>query len=200
VAGQLEDPRVVANELSVALEHDRLEIVVEKLSRRAAKRFEGSNVSAKEALERLVEGEAREESARERQDHHEARQLAIGAANADRAEAGPIDLALLARQRVQSKERLARAAWTDGFHEATDLLRASRKPARLEHLEQPCCAKTRMLLECFKDQGLVRVETRRPLGSPDGNESIRLDRQSDGVVMHPQLGGDRADLPVLGEV
>lgn len=36
---------------------------LEELSRRAAKRFEGSNVSAKEALERLVEGKAREEGA-----------------------------------------------------------------------------------------------------------------------------------------
>jgi hypothetical protein len=67
VSGQLEDPRVIPHELSIALEHDRLEIVIEKLSWRTPKRLERQDVSTKKALERLVECEAHEKSARERQ-------------------------------------------------------------------------------------------------------------------------------------
>ena len=61
-----------SNELSLALEHGALEIVVQDGARHAAEGRERVEVAAEKALGGLIEVEAREERARPRQHHHEA--------------------------------------------------------------------------------------------------------------------------------
>src|SRR5258706_14211018 len=68
-----------------------------------------------------------------------------------------------------------------------------------DHLEQPRRSQTRILLEALRDERQVRVEQRDTAAEPAIDESARLDRQLDGIVMNTELSGDGADLPVLGE-
>ncbi len=55
-----------------------------------------------------------------------------------------------------------------------------------------------MLLERRADEVLVRIEHGRGRSKGDVGEPLDLDGQRDGVAMNAQLGGDGADLPVLG--
>src|SRR5205814_1813608 len=118
VAGELENTRVIAHVLAGALEHDALEIVVEQHARRATEGLEGFDVAADEALERLVEREACIQRPTEAQYHDEARQRALGRADAHLTEARPIDLALLARQRDEVEVRLGLRHRAHRTHEA----------------------------------------------------------------------------------
>ena len=73
VAGELQQPRMKANRRALAFEDRALQVVVHQGPRAPPKRVKGLDVAAQKALERLVEREEREEGARVRQDHHEAR-------------------------------------------------------------------------------------------------------------------------------
>jgi len=64
---------------------------------------------------------------------------------------------------------------------------------------EPRRAQARVLLERLAHEVLVRVELGRPHRPRAPREAVTLDGQADGVVVDAQLGGDRADRPVLGE-
>ncbi len=75
--GEIEQSRVKADVIADALEHDALQVVVEQGPRNAPECGERLDMAAHEALQRLVEREAREDRARPRQNHHEARERAL---------------------------------------------------------------------------------------------------------------------------
>ena len=103
-----------ADVIADALEDDALQIVVEDGAGHALERGEGLDVPAQEALERLVEGEARVAGARPRQHEHEAREEPGGGADADRAEVAPVDLGLLAGERLEAQVGLGAGGGPDG--------------------------------------------------------------------------------------
>ena len=86
------------NRRAPPIKHSAAEIVVDQGPGTPAQRLEGGDVSAEEALERLVQREEREEGARVAEDHHEAGDRAHAVADADRAKRTPVDLCLLAHQ------------------------------------------------------------------------------------------------------
>jgi len=97
MAGQLEKSWMKTNHVTDALEDRGFQVVIEQAAWDAFKRLEGRHMATQEALERLVEHEAREDRAAPGQDHHEARQCPPRIANGDRPKAGPVHLPLLAR-------------------------------------------------------------------------------------------------------
>src|SRR5260370_25778273 len=105
MAGEVEHVLVEAHVIAVPLEHDGLEVVVEN-GPWNPQRLECVDVAAQKALERLVEREARVHRARPRQHEDEARQRPERAPDADLTEMPPVDLRLLAGQRLEAQVRL----------------------------------------------------------------------------------------------
>jgi hypothetical protein len=126
VPSEFQDARVKADVLTYTFEHHTFEVVVEQDARHAAQGLERFHVTAHKALECLVEREARVHRAAVAEHHHEARQCALGRADSHLAEARPIHLPLLARQRREVKVRLVLGHGPDRTHEtAHDRLAAT---------------------------------------------------------------------------
>ncbi len=187
------EPDVIAG----ALEDDTLEIVVEDLARHAAERLEGEDVAAHETLERLVEREPRVDRTRPRKHHHEAGQAPLRRADLDLAEVSPVDLRLLAGQRLEPQERFG-ALRPNAADVAAQLHHRARIATRADHLEDARRAQSRVVVEDLADEPLVRVEHRRANLRPRAHEPVGLDRVADGVVVDAELAGDGAHLPMLG--
>ena len=196
--GELEHARVVLHVLAVAIEHDALEIVVEQRARHAAERLEGAAVAMHEALEPLIEREAGVHRARPAEHQHEAAQGATRLADLHTAEARPVDLALLAGQRVEREKRFGAPLRAHAPDVAAHLHDAAHIAPRSQHLVQARRPQPRVLVERPLDEVLVRVEQRWPR-SATAHETVGIDDPSHRVVMHTELAGDRPDLPVLGE-
>jgi len=63
VTSQLKDTGVEADQIALALEHDTFQVVVQRRAWRPLESLKGLDVTAEEAVERLVEREARESAA-----------------------------------------------------------------------------------------------------------------------------------------
>lgn len=187
-------PDVVAD----ALEDDALEVVVEQHARDATKGGERLDVASNEALHGLVEDEASEESAGVSEGHDEAGEAARGGSDADLSEGGPVDLCLLARERLEGKKGLGRDR-SDGADVSTEDGLPTWISTCSDHVEDTRGSELWMSVEGFGDERSVRVEdgglclSGRRVGEARG-----LDRALDGVMVKAQLLGDRPDLPVLG--
>ncbi len=101
-----------------------LEIVVDDPARHTREEFEGAAVHATESLHLLVEGEIDEESARPGQNHGKDGKPALGAADAEVAEAAPVHLGLLASIGFNAQIGPAWARWPDLGHVTTKLSNA----------------------------------------------------------------------------
>jgi hypothetical protein len=99
--GELEHARMKTDVIADAVEDDALEIVVEDRPGHAAEGREGLDVAAQEALQGLVQGEASVHGEHE----DEARQQPASAADRHGAEIAPVDLGLLAGERLQTQVR-----------------------------------------------------------------------------------------------
>ena len=119
------------------LQDRALQVVQQEDSGNTPERLKGLDVSAEEALERLVQGENRMERPRPTQDQHERGQASGGAADRNRPEAAPVGLALLARQEVQAEVRLSGRDRAQRPDHPAELHNGAGVPPRLRHLEQP---------------------------------------------------------------
>ena len=119
------------------LQDRALQVVQQEDSGNTPERLKGLDVSAEEALERLVQGENRMERPRPTQDQHERGQASGGAADRNRPEAAPVGLALLARQEVQAEVRLSGRDRAQRPDHPAELHDGAGVPPRLRHLEQP---------------------------------------------------------------
>src|SRR6202453_206800 len=198
VTGEVEDAGMESNEIPLALEDGALEVVVQDRTRDSPKRDKCGEVSPEEALGGLVEVEAGEERAAPRQDHEEAGEGALGATDQDRAERGPVHLGLLSRQDRETEERLV-VRGTQARDKATYRKAPAAVATITEHLEEPCCAQARMPLNRRADEVAIGIEHLRAYAKRGDQERPTLDRAMDRIVVKAQLGGDGADLPVLGE-
>ncbi len=93
--GQGQKRGVQADGIPAALEHGRLQVVVQGDPGGAAPGFEGGDVAEQEALHARVEEETQEDLARPRQHHDEAHEGAARAADLQMPEVRPVDLGLL---------------------------------------------------------------------------------------------------------
>src|SRR5206468_11136101 len=146
----------------------------------------------------LVEGEARIAAARPRQDERETGEDPGGRAHPDRPEVAPVDLRLLASERVEPQVRLGPRGRAHRADVALHLDgRAGITPVA-HHGPQPRGAQARVLFERRRDERLVRIERARPNLRAVPDEALALDGAPDGVVMHAELRGDGVEPPVLG--
>jgi hypothetical protein len=66
-------------------------------------------------------------------------------------------------------------------------------------LEEARGAQARVRFEGRRDERLEGIERRDGGAVGDVDEALGFDRELHGVAVDAELGGDRADLPVLGE-
>ena len=110
---EVEQPRVKPDRGPVALEHGRLQVVVDQRACGSAEDLEGLDMSAQKALERLVQRKVREEGARVREDHDEAGQGPRAVADPDRPERPPVNLGLFGRQDDESAIQRDTGLWAE---------------------------------------------------------------------------------------
>ena len=103
VAGEVEDPGIEPDGAAAALQHDALQVVVPELAGHAPPRLEGFDMAAREVAHPGVEVEAREDPPRVAENHHEAHQAALRAADRHLAEVSPVDLGLLAGKGLEAQ-------------------------------------------------------------------------------------------------
>jgi hypothetical protein len=177
-------------------------IVVQERSRHTAERGEGRDVAAQEALHAVVERKAGVERARPRQHEDEADERAARVADLQRAEVSPVDLSLLAGQRAEAEIRLRPRRGADDADVPAHREDAARVAAPMEHRVQARRAQPRMLRERVGEKRFVRIEDggAHRLERARAPEAFAPDGTADGVGMDAELGGDRADRPVLGIV
>jgi hypothetical protein len=135
-----------------ALEDDALEVVVEEIPRYPAEGGEGLDVAPDEALQRLVEREAGEDGAAVRQHHHEAGQGPLGVADGDLAEVAPVDLGLLAGERLEAEVGLGSRRRSYGPHVVPDLARRPGVAALAHHLVKARGERLRQELELLQQR------------------------------------------------
>src|SRR5690606_38986824 len=124
------------DEIALALDDDALEVIVKNSTRDAAEVLEGSDVTASEALECLVESKPSECRARPSQDHHETGQSALPAARPQLSKGAPIDLGLLTGQHGQTKEGLVTRSGSHLPDVPPNGVDAARVAAVAQHFEQ----------------------------------------------------------------
>ena len=109
----------------------------------------------------------------------------------------PISLRLLARQYLEAKEGFP-FGWAQTRHHAPQLDDRSGVAAPFEHLIQASRSQARILLERLLDEVKIRIGQARAQAAPLV-EAMRLDGPLHRLRMQVELGGDGADLPMLGK-
>ena len=155
-----EQAGVKVNGVAAAFEHDRLKIVIQNSSGCAAPRGKSMNMAQQKVLECLVEKELQIERATVREGEHEAGQAPLGAADSDRAEAGPISLRLLTRQSCQAQECFL-SGGTQATHDAPQLHYTAAVTAVVQHLIETGSAQARVLLKSLLNEAQVRISQGR---------------------------------------
>ena len=95
MAGELEQAGMKLHGGTAAVEHGAAEVVVDQVAGGASQRLEGVDVPPQEALQCLVVGEQRGQSARVAEDHDESGNCACALSDANLAEGAPVDLRVL---------------------------------------------------------------------------------------------------------
>jgi hypothetical protein len=137
------------------------------------------HVAAQEVLHALIEEELQVQSSRIRLRHHEAGQSSLGAAHHHLSEVSPIDLRLLAGERLELQERLA-ALRTQAGNGAPQLHDAAAIAAVANHLVDARGAQARMLIESVTNELHVGIDDgcSERLGA---FEAFALNRVANGV-------------------
>ena len=200
VAGELEQAGMKLHRGAAAVEHGAAEIVVHEVAGDATERVEGVDVSAEEALERLVEGEERGERARVAEDHDETGDRACAVSDADLAEGAPVDLRLLADQSDDAAVDGAAGLGAEATHEAADLRDGAGIPALAQHLVDARGAQAGVLGQGLADERQIRVEGAGPAEAAVHASRFVLDRGADGLTVEAELDRDGPHLPVLAVV
>ena len=196
VPGQFQQARMKLNRRAPSIEDRAPQVVIHQRTGDPPEGVERRDMASEKTLERLVEGEEREERARVAQHHHEARDRADAMPQGDRAKRPPIDLGLLPHERDHAAIRAGRDGGAQVTHEAPHMARRPGIAALAEHLVEPGRAQARKLRQGVPDQGEKRIErTRAP--RPPRRPGVQLNRAADRVVVDAKRGRDRVDLPVL---
>ena len=200
VPRELEQAGMKLNRRAPPIKHSAAEIVVDQGPGTPAQRLEGGDVSAEEALERLVQREEREEGARVAEDHHEAGDRAHAVADADRAKRTPVDLCVLAHQGDHAAIDVRGRLGPQAPHQSADLYGRPGVAPEAEHLVEPRGAQAGILREGVADERQKRVEGTRPTRPPAEAARLVLQRRAHRRMVDPEGGGDGPDLPVFAEI
>ena len=208
LAREREQLGVEAHGVAVTLEHDDLGIVEEPLPGGAAEVAARAHERAPQRGRAEVEHELGPHRARVGQHHDEDPELARGVLDAQLADVAPVDLGLLADERLDAQEDLALGRRAHELDVPSQRAHAAVVAALHEHVVQAGGAQPRVLRQRLGDEGLVGEQRRGHLDSrhrvgEHGRRTRTLaeaEHALDGLMVLAELRHDGADLPVLGEV
>ena len=185
---------------AAAVEDRAAQVVVDEGAGDAAEGVEGVDVTAEEALQRLVEGEEGGDGARVAEDHDETGDRAHAVSDADLAEGAPIDLGLLGDQSNDPPVDSAGGLGPQAPHEAADLDDGAGVAALAHHLVDARGAQAGVLGEGVAEERQIRVEGAGPTHAAVDASRLVLDRGADGLTVEAELGRDGPHLPMLAVV
>ena len=197
MAGEVEDPGIEPDGGAAALQHDALQVVVPELAGHALPRLEGFDMAAQEVAHPGVEVEAQEDPPRVAENHHEAHQAALRAADRHLAEVSPVDLGLLAGKGLEAQIGLGHGPGPEVAEQMTEVVAAARIAAFAHHLVEPAGGQRRPGCQRLGDERHVWIDHRRPGRPRVPGLAGRGEEALDGVAMHAELACDRADRPLL---
>ena len=183
-----------------ALEHDALEVVVQKGPRQSAKCSECLDVTAQEAVHLGVEAKAQEHAPRVAQYGHEAHQRSPRAADLQVTEVSPVDLHLFARQRAQAQVGLGRRARSHRAHQVAEVAALAGVAALAHHVVEPAGGQRRVLLQGLADEGPVRLDEARAKRDARRRGAMLAQDAAHRIAVHVQLARDGSHAPVLDGV
>ena len=198
--GEIEQRGVEANGVARALEDDGLRVVEEPLTCAAPEERGGAHQRATQRVDAEVDDELGPHRARVREDHDEGPERPVSAGHGQRADVRPVDLRLLAGQRLDAQEHLVSRRRPRFADIAAQRANTALVAALDEHVvdarrDQPRIARQRLV-----DEGNVRLEHARvgPRAARLGPEAA--EHADHDIEVHAELRGDRAAFPVLREI
>ena len=195
MAAEFKQAWMKTNRIAVPREYGALQVVVQKLTRRAAKKGKGVDVRLQKVFQPLVKKEFEIERAAVRQRHHEAGKPTARASDLYPTEGSPIHLRLFAGEGRETKESFARRG-PQFFDAAPQLMNRAGETTIAQHFEQAGGAQTRMPLQDLAREGFVRFQHARLGLGRDGYDHAQS--VFDGVRVQVERSGDGTDLPMLG--
>ena len=155
-------------------------------------------MGAYEVTHRGPEVEAQEQMARVGQHHHEGHQRTQRAPHRELAEVGPVRLSLITGERAQPQVGFCRGPRTQPRHQGTEVIGAARVAAFAHHGVEPRGAKCGVLGQRLDDECPVRLDHRGPCDLVRHRHAGLGQHAAHSGVMHPKLGSNGSDRPVLG--
>ena len=158
VAGHVEQVGMEARGVAVALQHHRLGVVEQPLPGGALHPGGAAHQGTAQRVSGELEHQLGPQRARIRQHHQEHPQRALATRDRERADVRPVDLGLLAGERLESQEHLGLGGGTDAANQAAQGDHAAPVAAGPDHVEQPGGAQPRIVLELGGDELAIRIE------------------------------------------
>ncbi len=155
---------------------------------------------AQEARHRRAHREGHEAQARVGHHHHEGEQLALRPAHRDLAEVRPVDLRLLPGQHRATQVRLRLRARAQPADDGAEAALGAGVPARPHHPPQPTRAQARILRQRLLDEGEEGIDQAAARHLLVDRKPAVDEHALDGVVVAPELVGDRPHRPALDMV
>src|SRR5271167_894264 len=112
-------------------------------------------------------------------------------------EVPPVDLGLLAGQGAQPQIGLRLGARPVASDEMAEMAGAAAIAALAHHRIEPAGGEARERLKCLANKRQVGIELRRSRRVADAWQAGLRKNTGYRAVVHPQLGGDGADAPLL---
>jgi hypothetical protein len=199
-ACDLEQHRVEAHGGSVSFERDDARVVEEPLAHRTLEELMRAQQRSSQRRRAQVPDELGEEHPGVAQHHHEEPQIALRSIDGALSHERPIDLRLLARERLEAHGDGPRGLRSMTRDVATNAPRRAGISALAQHVEQPRRAKRWVLRERLRDEVFERRERRRRRARRrDALGRTQVAHALDDVVVERELSGDGSDLPVLAK-
>ena len=157
-------------------------------------------MTAQEVVHPGIEEEAQEDAARVAQHHHEAHQRALRAPDPHLAEVGPVDLGLLAGERLEAQIGLGHEPRALRRDHVPEVALAPPVAALDRHPVEPAGGQPGPGRQGLADEGPERIDHRGPALLRTHRRPAGRHRALDRAVMDAELARDRADPPLLGKI
>ena len=197
MSGEFQQGGMEADGIALALEHGTFQVVVEHDPGQSTPGGEGRLVATQEIGHRASRKKRRKIAAREAQHHDEGHQGAFGLADGELAEMAPVHLGLLARQGLQTQIGLGLRAGPVVGNQMAEVILPAAVAALAHHGVEAAGGELRVLLQGLEHKGQVGVDQRGAVGPLDLGQTGLGEHPVDRAVVHAQLPGNGANLPLL---
>jgi hypothetical protein len=197
--GEFDKVWLKADRAALTSRDDTLGVIEEPLMRDALEVLSSAHQRSEQTHSCLLEHEFCPHRARMTQQQHEAVQWTHATGHANVTDVRPIDLRLLARERLDPHVDFAWHLGSVQQREAAQCSQTTCVAALGDHVVDARRDKSRVALQRVEYEAAVWVEHTRTRVAVFGLRSEVADHSVDDIAVYCELGSDRAALPMLGE-